>query len=62
MSGGWCWCHHLRLVLGITGLQHSARWRAGSSRQALAGDGRKEVNESLGISAQPFLLSFKRFR
>ena len=50
---GW-WVY---LALGITWLQRYARYRADSSSKALAGDGRKEINESPRISTQPFLLS-----
>lgn len=53
---GWWLC----LVLGITWLQRSAHYCADASSQALAGNGRKEINESPRISAQPFLLSFER--
>lgn len=60
-------CHHwwamsweICPVLCTTWLQNTMQFRAGLSHKALAGDGRKEINESPGIcTALPAF--FERF-
>lgn len=58
--GRWVMGWWVYLKLGITWLQCYTQYSmsADSSSKALARDGRKEINESPRISAQPFLLSF----
>lgn len=53
LVGLFCTGHYL--------LQHHTCYCADLSSKTVAGDGRKEVNESPGVCAQPFLHSFERF-